>query len=141
VVSPVAGDEPDATFASVAAAVIVGESLTLGSRRFADENRDAVLKAMSEAAREHFGASIGREPKPSEGYKLDAYLQQMFADSRALTAAALQRLSRNTDAAHRTLLLAESTKECEIAGNLTISMLRDGWIEARSQRRLSIPCW
>jgi len=141
VVSPVASDEPDTTFANLAAAVIVGESLTLGSRRFADENRDALLKTMSEAAREHFGASIGREPKPSEGYKLDAYLQQMFTDSRALTAAALQRLSRNTDAAHRPLLLAASTKECEIAGNLTMSMLRDGWIEARSSRRLSIPCW
>jgi hypothetical protein len=141
VVASLASEEQSAVFDTVAAAVIAGESLMLGSRRFADENQAALLKAMSEAAREHFGETIGRMPKASEGYKLDAYLRDMFVDSHALTSAALQRLSRNADATQRTLLLAGSTRQCMIEGNLTTSLLQEGLVASRTMRRVSIPCW
>jgi hypothetical protein len=138
---PGSTEEASATFQNVAAAVIAAESLTLGSRRFADENRDALLLGMSRAAQRHFSAAAGRSLKPSEGYKIDEFLRTVFSDLSALTGAALQRLARGTDATHATLVLARVPKACSIEGNLSTGTLRNGRVEPASATHLSFPCW
>jgi len=136
-----AEESQSALFQTMAAAIIVAESSTLRSRQFADENRAAILEAMGAAIREQFSAAVGRIPKPSEGYKLDAFLQQMFTDVPALTAAALQHLSRNVAGAPANVRSVSSTNECMIEGMLTTSLVRGEAIASRATQTVAIPCW
>ena len=136
-----ANESQSALFQTMAAAIIVAESSTLRSRQFADENRDAILQAMGVAIREQFSAAVGRIPKPSEGYKLDAFLRQMFTDVPALTAAALQHLSRDVAGAPANVRSVSSTNECIIEGMLTTSLVRGEVVASRATQTVAIPCW
>jgi len=130
-----------ALFQTVAAAIIVGESELLHSRQFADENRDAILASMRAFTHEHFSRIVGRLPKPSEGYKLDQHLQQMFADFSTLTAAAAQHLSHNDSGEAAHLRFASLGGGCIIEGMLTTSLVQSGFREPGGRQRMEIPCW
>jgi hypothetical protein len=96
---------------------------------------------MEAAIREQFSAAVGWIPKPSEGYKLDAFLQQMFTDVPALTAAALRHLSRNVAAAPVNVRSVCSTNECVIEGMLTTSLVRGEVVASRVTQTVAVPCW
>ncbi|MEO8631466.1 MAG: hypothetical protein ABI612_25730, partial [Betaproteobacteria bacterium] len=126
---------------AVAPAIIVSESVALRSRQFARDNEAELLQVMTAAMTANFERAVGRPPKPSEGYKLDAELRAIFADPARFTAAAAGRLSQHMNADQNAERWIPDWHACVIQGAFTTTSYFAEPALSRVQTPISIPCW
>jgi hypothetical protein len=125
---------------AVAPALIVSESVVLGSHEFARENETELHKLILASLRQRFQDSIGRPAKLSETYKLQAEVGAIVADANRLAAAAAGRLLEHNGTARYAGRWFAGWQACTIEGAIT-TMTYDAQLPAPSVTIITLPCW